>query len=230
MAKRQLTIHLRSPKNHPTAADARKRVAPVFCIGANKTGTTSLRAFFAAHGYACGDQAEGERIFAKAYPAGHWEAIVDFARTADFHQDLPFSAAKTYEALDKAFPDARFILTHRNSAAEWYRSLTRFHAVKFGDGTHPPTAAQLKAATYRYPGFMWDANRALYDSPADDPYREEDLTRWYAQHLTDARSYFAGRPNLLDINLSASDAAARIAHFAGFEAQVPLPHLNRTPA
>lgn len=230
MAKRQLKIHLRSPENKPTAADARKRGAPVFCIGANKTGTTSLRAFFAAHGYSCGDQAEGERIFARSYPTSDWKAMVDFARTADFHQDLPFSAAKTYEALDKAFPDALFILTHRSSAAEWYRSLTRFHADKFGDGTRPPTAAQLQAATYRYPGFMWEANRALYDSPDGDPYREQDLTRWYDQHLADARTYFAGRPSLLDINLSEPNAAERIARFAGFEAQVPLPHLNRTPA
>jgi len=230
MAKRQLTIHLRSSQSNPSQGKVQRRVAPVFCIGANKTGTTSLRAFFAAHGYTCGDQAEGERIFAAAYPRGDWQAITEFARTADFHQDLPFSAAGTYRALDEAFPAARFILTRRSSAEEWYESLTRFHAAKFGDGTHPPTADQLKAAAYRYPGFMWDANRALYPSPPEEPYRRDDLIGWYHQHLADARTYFAGRPNLLEVEIGDPGATEAIARFAGFEATLPLPHLNRTPA
>lgn len=208
----------------------------VFCIGANKTGTTSLLDFFKHHGYHCGDQSHGERLFVQAYAKKDWQAIIDFAKKAIFHQDLPYSAPHTYKALDAAFPDALFILTKRKSADEWYASLTRFHAEKFGNGIDPPNAVQLKAAQYRYPGFMWDVNRLLYDSPPDDPYHKPSLIAWYQSHLSDARAYFAhneaakqGTPNLLEIEISDPDAARKIAEFAGFECKlVKLPHLNQS--
>lgn len=210
----------------------------VFCIGANKTGTTSLLEFFKYHGYQCGVQSLGEIVFAEAYAKKDWQAIIHFAESATFHQDLPFSAAHTYESLDAAFPDALFILTKRKSAEEWYNSLTRFHAKLFGDGIDPPNSAQLKAAKYRYPGFMWDVNRLLYDTPPNDPYHKPSLIAWYEKHLRDARAYFAqneaaqnGQANLLEIEISAPDAAEKIADFAGFKCKLPaLPHLNRSTA
>ncbi len=208
----------------------------VFCIGANKTGTTSLLEFFKHHGYHCGNQAHGEMVFIETYAKKDWQAIIDFAESATFHQDLPFSAAHIYEALDAAFPDALFILSKRKSADEWYDSLTRFHARKFGNGVDPPNAAQLKAAQYRYPGFMWDINRLLYDSPPEDPYHKPSLTGWYETHLRDSRVYFSrneaaqnGQSNLLEIEISAPDAAKKIADFVGFDCRLhKLPHLNRT--
>lgn len=209
----------------------------VFCIGANKTGTTSLLEFFRQHGFTCGDQAEGEALFAKCYAKGAWEEITRFAESCEFYQDLPFSAAQTYRALDAAFPQAKFILTLRRSAEQWHESLVRFHAVKFGDGINPPSRTQLEKATYRYKGFMWDANRALYNSPADDPYHKESLLSWYNKHNQDVISHFSTKyqtkeraSKLLQIEIEDPLAAKKIAEFVGFDLRLPiLPHLNRFP-
>jgi hypothetical protein len=199
----------------------------LFCIGANKTGTTSLRAFFADHGYRCGDQAAGELLMGH-YAAGHWQPIINLAATADFFQDLPFSARHTYRHLAKAYPDARFILTRRDSAETWYHSLVRFHARKFGDGVHPPTAAQLMAAEYRYPGFAWIAHKALYNTPIQDPYHRDTLLRWYYMHCEEVHAFFAPFPErLLDVAIEDPLAAQKIAIFADLKLQYPtLPHLN----
>jgi hypothetical protein len=208
----------------------------VFCIGANKTGTTSLLEFFRHHGFSCGDQASAELLFVSAYAKKDWAAIIDFAEKADFHQDLPFSAAGTYKPLSIAFPKAHFILSKRRNAEDWYDSLVRFHARKFGDGQHPPTAGQLKAATYRYAGFMWDANRLLYPSPPEAPYQKADLLAWYEQHLHDVRQHFAamaqrdgGPSRLLEIEIEDLEVAKKIAAFVGFTLQLPiLPHVNQS--
>ncbi|MCA1752724.1 MAG: hypothetical protein LC670_13240 [Flavobacteriales bacterium] len=201
----------------------------IFCIGANKTGTTSLLEFFRSNGFTCGDQAKGERLFVRCGEPDYSKALVKFAETADFFQDLPFSATGTWEVLNRAFPDALFVMTKRTSADEWYRSLTEFHAEKFGDGRRAPTARQLQKATYRYPGFMWDANRALYGSPANNPYRKDDLIAWYEKHLSDARLYFNVKNNYLEIEIGDPDAGKKIADFVGFAPRVPiLPHLNRS--
>jgi len=200
----------------------------VFCIGANKTGTTSLLDFFRSNGFSCGDQAEGERLFAQCEVPEYRDAVIAFSEKAEFFQDLPFSASDTYKILDEAFEDALFVMTRRSSAEDWYQSLTRFHAVKFGDGIHPPTRTQLKKAVYRYPGFMWDANRALYNSPPDDPYRKTDLIAWYENRLREARAYFRDRDNYLEIEISDPDAGKKISEFVGFVPLLPiLPHLNR---
>ncbi len=200
----------------------------VFCIGANKTGTTSLAAFFRAHGYTVGDQAAGERLFAGRRAPDYRERVIALAATADFFQDLPFSGDDSYTFLAEAYPRAKFILTKRSSADAWYRSLTVYHAKKFGNGTELPTAEMLKKATYRYPGFMWDANRALYPSPPEDPYRKSDLTAWYEDRIKAARNFFSGKERYLEIEIEDPAAAKKIADFAGFEARLPiLPHLNR---
>lgn len=208
----------------------------VFCIGANKTGTTSLAAFFRAHGYTVGDQAAGELLFTDRAAPDYGERVIALAATAGFFQDLPFSGDDAYTFLAEAYPRAKFILTKRSSAEVWYRSLTEYHAKKFGNGTEPPTANMLKKATYRYPGFMWDANRALYPSPPEDPYRKADLTAWYIKRISDVRSFFSaksgpvGSPGrCLEIDIKDPAAAKKIAEFAGFEPRLPiLPHLNRT--
>lgn len=199
----------------------------IFCIGANKTGTTSLAAFFRAHGYRCGDQAAGERLYTDRASPDYPERLLELTGTADFFQDLPFSGDDAYTFLAEAYPSAKFILTKRSSAEVWYRSLTDFHAQKFGNGTDPPGAVELQKATYRYPGFMWDANRALYASPPDDPYRKSDLIAWYEGRIETARNFFSGKESFLEIAIEDPHAAKKIADFAGIECRLPiLPHLN----
>lgn len=165
------------------------------------------------------------------YVKNRRDGLKALVQTADFFQDLPFSAPGTYRILDEAFPQSRFILTLRESAQEWYESLTNFHRGVFGHGKRIPLRRDLENSTYRFPGFAWLANRALYDSPPDDPYNHAALIAAYENHRKEVIEYFAGRENLLVLEISHRDAVSRLAEFLNIEPQVKsLPWLNKTPA
>jgi hypothetical protein len=197
----------------------------VFCIGFNKTGTTSLEQFMKIHGYSCGDQARGELLM-RDYAKSNFEAILNFCHTADFFQDLPFSAPRTFSHLKESFPKALFILTVRNSAEEWYDSLIRFHERVFGK---PLTPKLLKSAPYRYEGFAWEVNRLLYSSPDEDPYRKEDLISDYNAHIKRVRKSFSGDNNLLEINLSHPKSVSILCEYLNIRPEVDeMPWLNKS--
>ena len=200
----------------------------VFCIGFNKTGTTSLEFFMKGNGYKCGIQQEGELLI-NAYAEERWNEIISFCNSAEFFQDLPFSAPKTAGVLLENFPDAKYILTIRESADLWYRSITEFHKIKFGKNGNIPTKEDLMHAEYRYKGFAWDANRALYDSPENDPYKKENLVEAYDKHIANVKEIFSGMQNLLIIDISKADAIESLNEFLDIKSSIKtMPWLNKT--
>jgi hypothetical protein len=204
---------------------AEKPKGKVFCIGMNKTGTTSLEKFMELHGYGCGDQVSGELLLTD-FASGNFQAIIDFCQTADFFQDLPFSAPNCYKVLRVNYPDAKYILTVRDSAETWYNSLVRFHEKVFG---HPLTKELLMSVKYRYEGFAWRTNRAMYQSPEEDPYNRESLIGTYNTHHSDILNAFENHGNLLVLNVAEPNAVSKLSDFLGMEPLVDeMPWLNKT--
>ena len=116
-----------------------------FLIGLHKTGTTSIEHLFKNWGYVVGDQSQGERLLHDWY-IRRFDRIISLVKTADFFQDTPFSLPYTYVVLDQYFPNAKFILTIRDSADQWYQSLVRFHSKIWSpsNASLAPTADDLK--------------------------------------------------------------------------------------
>ncbi|REJ75470.1 MAG: hypothetical protein DWQ47_08325 [Acidobacteria bacterium] len=197
----------------------------IFCIGRNKTGTTSLKRALSDLGFRIGNQFRAERLV-QNYARGDWAPIIKFCRTADAFQDAPFSWPYTWLILHEHFPDARFILTYRDPE-DWFRSLIRFHAKKFGTDGNPPTREQLQKAEYRYTGLMWEFNRAVFKTPEDDLYNKEELLRGYEAHNYSVRHFFQDKPNFIEIDLSVSSDYRRLCEFLGKEPKYDdFPHLN----
>lgn len=200
----------------------------IFCIGLNKTGTTSLKAFMEMHGFETGDQAKAERLI-KPYRRKEYQAIYDYCESGEFFQDLPFSIPGIAEVLLKNYPDAKFILTARSSADAWYKSLISFHKKLFGENQRVPTKGDLQKADYRYRGFAWEANRLLYPSPEDDPYREDILKAVYEDHLKETRRLFSESENYLEIDIESEDSVAKLAPFLQIAPKVQhMPWKNKT--
>ena len=202
----------------------------VFCVGCNKTGTTSLKHALRELGVIIGNQPEAERLAAEDWADRRFSRIIGYCRTAEAFQDMPFSLPYTYQALDAAFPGSRFILTLRASSEQWYQSIIRFHSRLWGDGVHPPTAEQLKEAEYGHKGRPWKMNRALFNSPEEEPYRKEDLIRYYEGHNAAVQEYFRHRSgDLLVLNVAEKDAYQRLCHFLGKPlVREEFPWKNRT--
>ncbi|MCA1764455.1 MAG: sulfotransferase [Cryomorphaceae bacterium] len=200
----------------------------IFCIGLNKTGTTSLKAFMQIHGYAVGDQAAGELLISN-FEKNNYEPLYAYCETAQFFQDLPFSIPGMAKNLLKQYPDASYILTKRSSAEAWYNSLVDFHKKLFGENKRIPTKADLIKAGYRYPGFAWEANRLLYPSPEDAPYRKDDLKAVYENHIRTTRELFSNRENFLELNIENDDSVSKLASFLHINPQVDrMPWKNKT--
>lgn len=200
----------------------------VFCIGRNKTGTTSMAKAFSELGLIVGVQWLAERLLYD-WARRDFRRLFLYCYTAQAFQDAPFSLPFTFQALDQRFPGSRFILTVRDSPEQWYESFTSFHAALYGHG-RIPTLDDLRAATYHYQGFPYDTHTLIHNIPADDPYNRDILIAEYNAHNSAVQEYFRHRPaDLLVLNVAEPDAYERLCRFLGRPcARKSFPWENRT--
>ena len=201
----------------------------MFCIGANKTGTTSVEKLFNLMGLKVGKQVKAERLI-EDWAKGNFDPIVSYVRyNGVAFQDIPFSLPNTFKAMDQAFPKSKFILTVRNTPEDWYRSLVSFHSKVFGNGS-VPSATDLKNSEYVYKGWIYDTLKHMYKTPDDDIYHKETLIKHYNDYNESVVDYFKDRPDkLLVVNVSESDAAFKISSFLGSKTPFEkMPWENKT--
>jgi hypothetical protein len=203
-----------------------RKKTKVFCIGQNKTGTTTVESILKSLGYKMGNQAKGEML-TKEWAVRDFKNIVKLSKTADAFQDVPFSLDFTYEVLDYVFPRSKFILTVRNDKNEWFNSMTRFHSKIVGKD-RLPTAEDLKEFGYRYKGFIWDAMHLIYGIDEKSVYDYKIYTDQYEMHNHRIKEYFKYRSNdLLVLNVSEDNAMEKLYAFLGLKYNgEPMPHLN----
>jgi len=218
------------PEGQVGAGDSPSRLVQpkVFCIGFNKTGTTSLESALTTLGYRFAPQQTFE-VLLDDWLQRRFGRLIELCRHADAFQDVPFSLPFTYQALDLAFPGSKFVLTVRSDSEQWYQSITRFHAKLFGDG-NVLSSAELRAASYCYPGWLEKLVRGTYHTPEEDPYNRNLLIAAYERHNQSVIEYFAHRPmDLLILNVSEEGAMQKLAKFVGKpDPGRSFPWLNRT--
>jgi len=201
----------------------------VFCIGLNKTGTTSLERALGDLGYRMGSVPYGERLL-KNYLARDFSPIIEFCKTADAFQDIPFSLPYTYVLLDHYFKNAKFILSIRDTPEQWYRSLVTFHSNAFFAGKRP-TEEMLREESYRYKGFMWDGQYGVIPALRSkaDPYDMQSHLDFYNAHNESVRVYFNGKANMLELNLAQPGSYLKMCEFLGKQSVTDsFPWLNRS--
>lgn len=191
-----------------------KFAGKIFCIGFNKTGTTSVEQALKEFKYALGNQPAAEMLL----PDWHrrdFGRIIRYCHSSDAFQDIPFSLPETYRYLDEAFPDAKFILTIRDSNDQWFQSLVRFHTKLFSsDKSRPPNERDLDNATYRYQGFALDTMKMIYNYPEVELYDFDSYTQLYEKHNKSVIGYFKDRQDkLLVLNASNPNAYQEFSSF-----------------
>jgi hypothetical protein len=200
-----------------------------FCVGRNKTGTTSLKQAFEDLGYIVGHQRTAEQLYDKHFFKDDFDPILKYCKTGQVFQDVPFSYFKTLPHLDKHFPDSKYILTIRDDADQWYQSITKFHSKLFGRNGQIPTYEDLQNATYVRKGLMTRTVEAHGTTKAD-PYNKTIMCAHYEKHNSDVLEYFKDRQeDLLVINLSQEGAYKSFIDFLGVESPYSdFPWENKT--
>lgn len=197
----------------------------VFCIGANKTGTTSVASLFESLGYRLAPQIRAERMI-DDWAKRDFRNIIRFCRRYDAFQDIPFSLDFTFQAMDNAFPKAKFILTVRSSSEEWYDSYVRFTRKLLG-GRSEKSRQNLATINYNFDGFFLKAHDLIYGEQTA-PFDRDVYIRFYQTHNEQVISYFAHRrEKLLVLNLSDPGANKLLADFLNRDiGEISIPHLN----
>ena len=202
------------------------RAPKVFCIGMQRSGTTSFGNFCEAE---LGLARRGFDIsianeWTRAWMEGDHERIfasADF-RTGEVFEDDPWWSPHFYEVLSRRFPDARFVLITRDEDA-WFRSL-----LAHSNG-RSPGHTDLHAAMYgREADF-----RALLDEPGGSfkrknwqglslEGRDAFYKEAYRAHAEAARAFFAREApeRFLDIRLEDPEKFRKVAVFLGYPDRV----------
>ncbi|MFW6275066.1 MAG: sulfotransferase [bacterium] len=201
----------------------------IFCVGRNKTGTTSLKVAMENLGFVTGNQRTAELLF-DDWAKGEFKRIIKYCHTAQFFQDVPFSLPDTFKILDISFPNSKFILTVRDSPEQWYTSITRFHAKIMGENGRLPTREDLQQANYIYKGRPWHTFKHIYNTPDNNLYNKEILINHYVSHNQAVLDYFKTRPfDLLVLNIARKGAYKKLLEFLNVESvSANFPWVNRT--
>ncbi len=206
-----------------------KKTKPkVFCIGFNKTGTTTIEYTLSEHGFVLNDQKKAS-VFLDDWAKRDFKSLIKYCNKYEAFQDFPFSLPFTYIALDAAFPKSKFILTVRDSPEAWHKSITTFHGKLWANG-NTPTKTDLQNAFRYYKGRPWVVNRKIFKSPDDDPYNEEILKKQYLDHIESVKEYFRFRPDdLIVVNVSKDDDYNKLCAFLNIDPKFEkFPWKNKT--
>lgn len=173
----------------------------VFCIGFQKTGTTSIGSALEILGYrVIGPVGVDHPEISTIAKELAFEQIDKF----DAFQDNPYPIL--YKELDQSFPNSKFILTTR-SRESWIKSVVNY----FGGRTSPMQE--------------W-----IYGGVGDPIGNEDIFLARYDKHYSEVLNYFEGREaDLLIIDIIEEDEKwEKLCNFLDTEIpNTPFPHENR---
>ena len=141
----------------------------IFCIGFQKTGTSSLGKALKLFGYRVSgyDSFRHHQDDQDVTMDKLWDTALEVTKDHDAFQDTPWPVF--YERLDVAFPGSRFIHVTRNEN-DWIRSVRK----DFGKHHN-------------------EMHRLIYGSGNPLGFEQDWLAR-YRRHNSEAAEYFSGRP------------------------------------
>lgn len=219
-------------EHHNRRRMKRAMVRPkVFCIGLNKTGTTSWAQAMSDLGYILGSETKATMYYYH-WARGDFRQIIKYCESGgEAFQDIPFSLPNTYISIDQAFPGCKFILTVRDTPEQWYDSLTTFHSKCFSKSKNiPPTSHDIESAIYWKSGFIADFCEQVFKTPKNDPYNRAALLNFYCKYNDSIIEYFSGRANdFLVVNVAKQGCYEEMCSFLGHKG-VPggFPWKNKT--
>lgn len=87
-----------------------------------------------------------------------------------------------------------------------------------GNGNVPPTAEDLKNASYIYKGRPYRTKKLIHSVNDDDLYNKDIFIEYYERHNKNLIDYFKHRPeDLLVINLKEKDSYSKFCNFLRIE-------------
>lgn len=189
-------------------------MSKIFCIGSNKTGTTTLTKSLQILGYfVCPENLmfnSGSKHFYNQ-SIGNYEKLFKLVNIYDAFEDRPWNHSDFYKSLDENFPESKFILTVRNTD-NWIDSYKRWS----------------KKINLSNKWFYSLVSNVCYG--VDDFLNNEDIMRLkYEQRNEEIIKYFKNTDKLLILDFEKSQGWDELCNFLNKSIpNKPFPHLNKT--
>ncbi|MBT3321284.1 MAG: hypothetical protein HN392_03265 [Anaerolineae bacterium] len=174
----------------------------VFCLGLQKTGTTSVESVLQDMGYQTSKHYKAlDHEFHMSLNRGKFSELRRISELFDAFQDTPWFLF--YEEFDKWYPGSKFILTIRDSSSWWLSFLNYFRDQSVSSNE-----------------FVYG-----YGNPIG---HEKEIVARYERYNRDVIEYFKDRSeDLLIIDVSDKKALEKISNFLGkASSYTKMPHKN----
>lgn len=215
------------PQSHCLIRKDQKEIKKIFCIGYNKTGTTSLYRAIEELGFKGCNLRKGEDLL-YSIKANEWNEVYKFCSTAQVFKDIPFSLPSVWKKLYETYPNAKFILSERDDADQWFNSIKNFHKKGFGL-SDDPTWEDIESIEYVKKGFVAEYMKYTFGKP-DKPYDKQSLIESYKLHNSEIKKFFKGKENFITVNVSNNDDYQRLCKFLNkpVSKDSKFPHYKKT--
>ncbi len=213
--KKQIKEFLLKKEAKGVPSSIQRGYSKVFVIGFNKTGTTTLYQTLKGLQFKMGDQRVAEVLTYFMYKNNDFTELEHYCTTAEAFQDVPFSFPQQFKKIHKFYPDAKFILTTRDSSEQWYDSLVNFHRDRYQKkGNELPTIEDYMLSNYVFPGYIIPIIKNIFNYPEIPLYHKEHYINIYEKHIDDVKAFFKDKQDkLLIINVSKSGERKRLLEF-----------------
>lgn len=213
--KRRIKSRLIGWEANRVTSTEKRSYDKVFVIGFNKTGTTTLYFTLKGLGFNMGEQRVAEVMSYFMFKNNDFSELKAYCQTGEAFQDIPFSAPGVYTKLFALHPNAKFILTIRDSAEQWYNSLVNFQKQKHQkQGEELPTEADYLKSTYVFPGYMIPKFKCIFNYPDVPLFDKQVYQQVYEKHTADVTNFFKDKKEqLLILNVSKKGERHRLLAF-----------------
>ncbi len=173
-----------------------------FCIGLNKTGTTTLHECAKLLGLR--SEHFNNQLLKDIVKKHDFTSVASVVAMYDVFSDWPWPLI--YKELDTQFPGSKFILTVRKNEDCWLKSLKKHSML-----TRPFATVRKMAYGYNYPHG-----------------HEEKYLEFYRSHNSSVREFFKDRPDdLIELCWEQGDGWEKLCAFLGKQIpELPFPHAN----
>lgn len=207
----------------------------------NKTGTSSLKRTLIEFGLTTPNQRNQEITLYNLLNSGKFSEIKTYLDGWDFFQDLPFSMGSFFAQLDCMYPDAKFILTVRNTE-DWWNSFASSHSEMWRHYIDRKillsdmTRRLMLKGKYLMPGYEVRTHRRYWLSNIKENrvffdwsklYNKETYCNIYeARNQMIIQNFATRRDKLLIIDLSKEPSTERLLKFLGIPDFEPKPFIR----
>ena len=221
----------------------------IFCIGFNKTGSTSLHGAIKELGFAeFGSTMANGEVHLQNLVGGNVNEVLNYVERNYkagniVFKDIPFSVPHFWKDLYKKYPDAIYVLSERDSSKQWYNSIYKFHRKVFRL-SEVPSWEEVMKIEYRYNrdtstgihvnklnargGLIYDYLRTTFGEK-HLPYDKDNMIKCYEAYNKEVKEFFKDKKNFISVNVSNDNDYTKLANFLG---KKPLankfPMLNKT--